>query len=281
MRSSVGYVWVDSPLHRAPAAAKLVGLLVAVVLVVLASSPVELALAAFGVAALVAVSRVGWRAALRSLWGLRWFLLVVLCMNALFFSASDPLLSLGPVRLTLAGAAQGAHIVARTALVVVLGTLLTATTRPQQLTSGVRDLLRPSRASAFPPRPRRWRWGSRCSSSPRCCGRAASSCGPRPCVVARPPRVVLCDAPSAMCDCSSPCSCPRSGAPTSCPSRWRRAGTASTAVPGAPEGRAVHELRQEGRRRRGLRRAGHRSCRWRSTPSPAPETPGCPCTCPS
>ena len=143
MRSSVGYVWVDSPLHRAPAAAKLVGLLVAVALVVLASSPVELALAAFGVAALVAVSRVGWRAALRSLWGLRWFLLVVLCMNALFFSASDPLLSLGPVRLTLAGAAQGARIVARTALVVVLGTLLTATTRPQQLTSGVRDLLRP------------------------------------------------------------------------------------------------------------------------------------------
>ena len=143
MRSAGGYVWADSPLHRAPAAAKLAGLVAAVALVALARSPLELALATVGVAVLVAVSRVGWRAALRALWGLRWFLLVVLCMNALFFSASDPLLSLGPVHLTLAGAAQGARVVVRTALVVVLGTLLTATTRPQQLTSGVRELLRP------------------------------------------------------------------------------------------------------------------------------------------
>lgn len=143
MRSAGGYVWVDSPLHRAPAAAKLAGLVVAVAIVVLATSPLELGLAAAGVAALVATSRVGWRVAARGLWGMRWFLLVILAMNALLFSAEDPLLSLGPLRLTAAGVAQGVRVVVRTALVVVLGTLLGATTRPQQITAGVRAALRP------------------------------------------------------------------------------------------------------------------------------------------
>ena len=143
MRSVSGYVWVDSPLHRLGAAPKLLGLLGCSALVVAASTPLELGLACAGVAALVALSRVGWRAAARAAWGLRWFLLAVLAMNALLFSDVDPLISLGPAHLTAAGLAQGARIVARTLLVVVLGSLLTATTRPQELVDGVRSLLRP------------------------------------------------------------------------------------------------------------------------------------------
>lgn len=143
MRGVPGYVWADSPLHRMGAAPKLAGLACCVALVVVASTPPELAAAALGVAVLVAASRVGWRAAARSAWGLRWFLVGVLALNALLFSDVDPIVSLGPVHLTVAGLAQGARIVARTALVVVLGTLLTATTRPQELVDGVRALLRP------------------------------------------------------------------------------------------------------------------------------------------
>lgn len=143
MRATFGYVWADSPLHRMRASAKLVGLVALVALVVLASAPLELLAASLAVATLVAVSRVGWAGSLRALWGLRWFLLVVFVLNALLFSTVDPLLSLGPAHLTWAGVAQGARVVVRTALVVVLGSLLTATTRPQQLTAGVRSLLRP------------------------------------------------------------------------------------------------------------------------------------------
>lgn len=143
MRSTFGYVWSDSPLHRVRASVKLVGLLVSVALVVLASTPLELAAASLAVAALAVVSRVGWAVSARALWGLRWFLLVVFVLNALLFSTVDPLLSLGPACLTWTGIAQGARVVVRTALVVVLGVLITATTSPQQLASGVRDLLRP------------------------------------------------------------------------------------------------------------------------------------------
>ena len=143
MRGVSGYVWADSPIHRAHAAVKLLGLVACVVLVVLASSPLELLCAAIGVAALVVVSRVGWRSAARAAWGLRWFLLMVLLLNALLFSDVDPIISLGPAHLTAEGVAQGVRIVVRTLLVVVLGTLLTATTRPQELIAGVRTLLRP------------------------------------------------------------------------------------------------------------------------------------------
>lgn len=143
MRSLAGYVWADSPLHRMGAGAKLAGLLACALLVVLATTPLELLAATAGVAALVVVSRVGWRAAGRAAWGLRWFLLLVLAMNALLFSDVDPVLSLGPAHLTAEGLAQGVRVVVRTLLVVVLGTLLTATTRPQELVDGVRRLLRP------------------------------------------------------------------------------------------------------------------------------------------
>lgn len=143
MRSVGGYVWVDSPLHRAPAAAKLAGLVAAVALVVTASTPLELALAAAGVGALVAVSRIGWRIAARAAGGLRWFLLAVFLLNAFLLSDVDPILSLGPVGLTVGGISQGARVVARSLLVVALGTLLTATTRPQELVAGVRTLLLP------------------------------------------------------------------------------------------------------------------------------------------
>ncbi len=139
----LGYVWADSPLHRMPAGPKLLGLLVCVVLVALASGPVALTCACAGAAGLVALSRVGWRPALRVAWGLRWFLLAVLVMNALFFGGEGPLLSLGPVGVTAAGLAQGVRIVVRTLLVAVLGALLTATTRPQELVAGVRALLAP------------------------------------------------------------------------------------------------------------------------------------------
>ena len=143
MRKSGGYVWADSPLHRAPAAAKLVGLVVGAALVLAVHGPMSLAVALAAVAVLSVVSRVGWKRLLAPLWGMRWFLLVIVALNALLFSTSEPLFSLGPLRLTLPGIERGLWIAVRTCLVVVLGAMLTATTTPQQVVHGVRDLLRP------------------------------------------------------------------------------------------------------------------------------------------
>ncbi len=149
MRVPVGYVWADSPLHRARAGAKLAGLIVCSLAAAL-SSGLALAALCLLACALVALSRVGWRRALRPVWAMRWLLLAVLLMNALLFSRVDAVLELGPLALTPVGAAQGVRVAARVALVGVLGALLTATTRPQELVGGVRSLLRPLSALGVP-----------------------------------------------------------------------------------------------------------------------------------
>ena len=143
MRSFGGYVWADSPLHRAPAAAKLAGLVAGAVLVLAVRGPITLAVVLVAIAALGTVSRVGWRRLIAPLWGMHWFLLVIVALNALLFSSAEPLFSLGPLHLTVPGIERGLWIAARTCLVVVLGAMLTATTTPQQVVDGVRDLLRP------------------------------------------------------------------------------------------------------------------------------------------
>lgn len=133
------YLPLSSPVHRLPGAAKLVGLVLAVVLVVAAPVPVGLVVTC----ALVALSRVPPGEAFGVVWALRWFCVSVLALNALFFSGARPLLVLGPATLTWEGLAQGVRVVCRLSLVATLGELLCATTRPQQVVSGVRDLLSP------------------------------------------------------------------------------------------------------------------------------------------
>lgn len=143
MRSFGGYVWADSPLHRAPAAVKLAGLVAGAVLVLAVRGPMALAVVLVAIVALGTVSRAGWRRLLAPLWGMRWFLLVIVALNALLFSSAGSLFSLGPLHLTVPGIERGLWIAARTCLIVILGAMLTATTAPQQVVDGVRDLLRP------------------------------------------------------------------------------------------------------------------------------------------
>lgn len=143
MTEPLRYVPAGSVLHRMPAAAKVVGLVACVTLVCMAEGPVALGLCGLGCVGLAVLSRAGLARALRPAWGLRWFALLVLALNALLFSDVDPVWSLGFLHLTWAGLAQGARIAARVLEVVVLGAVLTLTTRPQELVGGVRTLLSP------------------------------------------------------------------------------------------------------------------------------------------
>ena len=141
--TTLGYVWADSPFHRMRAATKLGLFLAAVVCVVLASGPVALCAVTLLTLVAVRVSRVPARRVLSLVWGMRWFLLMILAFNALLFSEKDPIWSFWVLHLTPEGMAQGARVVLRTVLVVALGSLLTCTTKPQEMVQGVRDVLRP------------------------------------------------------------------------------------------------------------------------------------------
>ena len=102
----------SSPLHRMPAVVKLLALLVGTTALVVVRSPAAVGVAAAVVLALVAVARLPAQLALRQIWPLRWFVLV-----------------LAPLQ-WWSGGARAAGVVEGTLLVSVLGAaVVTLTTR--------------------------------------------------------------------------------------------------------------------------------------------------------
>lgn len=128
------YVPGASPLHRAPAGAKLVALAALLLAVSLVRSWEVLAggLVAFVVAA--AVSRVGARAVLAQLRPLLWLLVLV-----------------GAVQVWLAGPDVAARVAATLVLAVGAAALVTLTTRTQDLLDALVTVLRPLRRVGVDP----------------------------------------------------------------------------------------------------------------------------------
>ena len=79
-------------------------------------------------------------APIRSLWG---FFLVVFAMNALFFGSAKPIWSWWIFHWSYDGMAQGLNVILRVIILMVWGSILTATTSPVAVTSALERLLRP------------------------------------------------------------------------------------------------------------------------------------------
>ena len=122
------YVPGDSPLHRAPAGVKLLGLAVLLLAVSLLRSPWVLAGGLVLFAAAAAVSRVGVRAVLSQLRPLLWLLILV-----------------GVVQAWITGPAAAVRVVAALVLAVGAAGLVTLTTRTQELLDALVAVLRPLR----------------------------------------------------------------------------------------------------------------------------------------
>ena len=81
------------------------------------------------------------------------FIVLVFLLH-LFFSHGDPLLpaTLGPLRLSLQGLAEGARLAWQLTLLVATGSLLTLSTPATELAEGMERLLRPARILKVSPR---------------------------------------------------------------------------------------------------------------------------------
>lgn len=122
------YVPGDSPLHRLPAGAKLLGLLLACTALVLLGSPVALGVAAVVVALLYVVSGVGAAAAWAQLRPLRWFAAALFALQFL-----------------IAGPATAIAVTLRVVLAVALAGLVTLTTRSSVMMASLERFLSPLR----------------------------------------------------------------------------------------------------------------------------------------
>lgn len=123
-----------SPLHRAPAGVKLLGLAVGCTLLVLVRTPAAVAVAAGGVVLLYGLGRIGVGSAWAQVKPLRWLVLVLII-----------------VQLIIADAATAVTMTARVVLAVALAGLVTLTTRTSDLMAALESGLSPLRRVGFDP----------------------------------------------------------------------------------------------------------------------------------
>jgi len=144
------YVPGDSPLHRLDPAAK-IGVVAAFTGALFAVGGFAgLAAIAAIVFAAVAVSRVPVRAVVRGLRAVALIMVLTIVVNALGGRSADPLLRLGPLAVDGAGLRQGVFFAVRIMLLVTGTSLLTLTTSPVRLASGIERALAPLKLLRVP-----------------------------------------------------------------------------------------------------------------------------------
>jgi energy-coupling factor transport system permease protein len=149
--SGIGqYIPVDSPVHRLDAAAK-IGLVTCytIGLFMVQGFPGLLLLAGV-VAVATAVANVPPRAVLRGLRAVGLLMAFTLVLNSFAWNAVDSLVRIGPVSVSAAGLRAGVFFAARILLLVTETSLLTLTTSPVQLASGMERALGPLKLLRVP-----------------------------------------------------------------------------------------------------------------------------------
>ena len=144
------YIQKDSFIHALDARVKLTCFFLLAAVMILAKTYVQYALAFAMLLLSCALSRLSYRALTATIARMWSFLILIFLMNALFFSAEDPIWKWWIFTLSMEGIAQGAHLIAHVVLVLVLSNLLTCTTTPIQITSALESLMRPLRFIGIP-----------------------------------------------------------------------------------------------------------------------------------
>lgn len=144
------YITGTSMLHRLDARGKLICMFVLLTAVILTSTLWGYIFIIAVTAALMLFSALPAAALFTPLRRLWLFFTVIFLMNALFFDGNAPLCSWWIFHITAAGLSQGAQVVLRVLLVVLLSNILTCTTRPMELTGALESLFKPLKLFHIP-----------------------------------------------------------------------------------------------------------------------------------
>ncbi len=137
------YVPADSPLHRLDPRTKLICGLALMVSVFFIRTPVQLAFGWVVALTLVHLSHIPARKVLASLKPIVVVLMALSVFNLLLVTTGEPLLSVGPLRITRDGLWAACNYPLRLVVAVIAASLLLLTTTPTQLTDAFDALLAP------------------------------------------------------------------------------------------------------------------------------------------
>lgn len=137
------YIPGDSVLHSMDPRAKLFGFLILIVAVIFTDSVPGYILMGTIVIAMAFLSGVRLHVMAGAAKRMLSFFVIIFLMNALFYSSDDPIWSFWFINLSKEGMIQGANVVLRIALIIVMSSILTMTTKPMGLMMAMEALVRP------------------------------------------------------------------------------------------------------------------------------------------
>lgn len=137
------YIPGSSLLHRMHGAGKLVCFCLLLAAVILTDSLWGYLLMIGCTAVIIKLGGLPMKEAVRPVTGLKLFLLLIFVMNAVFFEGEQVLWSWWILHISADGMIQGANVVLRVMLLMVLANILTLVTAPIELTGAMEILLRP------------------------------------------------------------------------------------------------------------------------------------------
>lgn len=143
------YVPIDSKIHRIDPRFKIITMLILMVAVFLADF-YGYAILFLVLTAAVLTAKLSFNFILRSMKPMMFMLVFLFIINSLLLKTGTIVLQIGSFKLYSAAIIQTLFIVGRLVLMIMITTLLTATTAPLDLTLGIEDLLAPLRRFKVP-----------------------------------------------------------------------------------------------------------------------------------
>lgn len=132
----------NSIVHRLDARLKVVLTFLLIISVFICNNFLSLSVVFISVFLLIAISKIPIKTVLKSIKPLIIIILITVIFN-LFYGTGEPLVELGRFKITMDGIMRAVFMAVRIISLVVLGSLLTYTTSPTQLTDAIESLLKP------------------------------------------------------------------------------------------------------------------------------------------
>ena len=138
----LAYIPGTSPIHKLDPRTKIVAVMIASIIIFMASSFAEMALIGGVFLILLLISNVSYKSTLASVKPMLLFLAIIFLMQ-LFLTEGKTMFSLFGFNATLEGLNTGILLTARFLYLLMFASLLTATTAPSLITVGIERMLRP------------------------------------------------------------------------------------------------------------------------------------------
>ena len=144
------YIPMNSFVHKLDPRLKLITLFILLVTIFFDVGFIGYGIMAVLILTIVELAKLKFNYILRALKPMMFMMLFLLIFNIFMYKSGSPLISFGKFTIYTGGILQSLYIVIRLLLIISVTTVLTATTKPLDLTLGLEHILNPLRRFGFP-----------------------------------------------------------------------------------------------------------------------------------